>query len=122
MRGAVRPGAMRPPPCRPGGRAEMQVSRGRLIYYPRARALRRDLSDLRVTAEGRHGALTVRQLENGTILVERDGAREAPALPALRTIARELGVDVLNGSGNPKNTRTLGADILTVLASTDLTR
>lgn len=98
-------------------RLAMQTSRGKLVYHPSGRALRRDLSDLRVTAEARHGPLTVRQLENGTIQVERDGVPESPTIPVLRTIAKELGIDALNGNGNRKNTRTLGADILTVLTA-----
>jgi hypothetical protein len=37
------------------------------------------------------------------------------AKPALRSIAAKVGVDLLNGNGNAKNTRQLGADIIRVL-------
>lgn len=76
---------------------------------------RRDIEDLRVTASARHGAHVVQQYENGTILVETSGIREATAKPVLRTIAGEIGVDLVNGSGNLKNTRQLGADIIRIL-------
>lgn len=95
---------------------QMREAPGRLVYSPGGKTRGRDLSDLRVTAEGVHGDITVKQLENGTILVERNGVPESPAKPALRTIAKEIGVDVLNANGNPKNTRALGADILTALS------
>lgn len=98
-------------------RAEMRLSRNKLIYAPRVSPRRRDLTELRVTNEGMYRDIHVKQLENGKILVERNGKPEVPAKPALREIASEIGVDFLNSNGNPKNTRSLGSDILTVLES-----
>ena len=97
--------------------SELRESGGRLIYSPGARRQGRDLSELKVTSLARHKNIEIRQLENGTILVERDGVPDNPAKPTLRSIANDIGVNVLNANGNPKNTRTLGADILTVLTA-----
>ncbi|MEZ9537336.1 hypothetical protein AB4160_03980 [Shewanella sp. 10N.286.51.B8] len=49
------------------------------------------------------------ELENGTIEVWLNGVLVSPSKPHLRAIAKELGVPVLNGNGNPHNTRQLGS-------------
>ena len=97
--------------------SELRESGGSFIYSPGARRQGRDLSELKVTSAAMYKNIEIRQLENGTILVERDGVPDNPAKPTLRSIANDIGVDVLNSNGNPKNTRTLGADILTVLTA-----
>lgn len=72
-------------------------------------------TDLKEVASGVWHHLRVAQLENGTIIVW-DGDTPLPqSKPSLREIARDIGVDVLNGMGNAKNTRTLGADIIKAL-------
>ena len=98
-------------------RTTMKVSQGKLIYTPWTQSRGPNLSALRVIEQGAFHNILVKQLENGTSLVERNGQPENPAKPALREIAVEVGVDLLNSNGNPKNTRSLGADILTVLSS-----
>ena len=98
-------------------RTTMKASQGKLIYTPWTQSRGPNLSELRVIEQGAFHNILVKQLENGTILVERNGQPENPAKPALREIAVEVGVDLLNSNGNPKNTRSLGADILTVLSS-----
>lgn len=98
-------------------RNEMRVSQRKLVYTPGTLSRGRSLSELRVTEQGSLRDIMVMQLENGTILVERNGQPESPAKPVLREVAVDIGVDILNSNGNPKNTRTLGADILTVLNS-----
>lgn len=55
------------------------------------------------------------QYENRTILVEKDGKPQKVARPILVKVAKKIGVDHLNGSRNPKNTRTLGGDIIRAL-------
>ena len=67
------------------------------------------------TVFARQGSLRIVKLENGTILVKDGGATLPQALPVLRDIAREIGVDVLNSAGNQKNTRTLGSDVIKAL-------
>ncbi len=51
-------------------------------------------------------------LENGTIKVTSGEAIIQPSKPVLRDLAAKFGVDLLNGAGNPKNTRQLGADVV----------
>lgn len=55
---------------------------------------------------------TVRELENGTIEVEKSGQLVVPAKPALRELALELNIPIVNGSGNALNTRALGSLII----------
>lgn len=75
-----------------------------------------NLADLQVVASATWETLRIVRLENGTILVKDGEATLPQALPVLRQIAREINVDALNPMGNPKNTRTLGADIIKALA------
>ena len=49
------------------------------------------------------------ELENGTIEVFLNDELVTPSKPYLRDIAKELGVSILNGNGNPFNTRQLGS-------------
>lgn len=75
----------------------------------------RPVEDMTVVAQADYASVKILQYENGTMAVERSGVREPQAKPTLREVAAEIGVSLLNGSGNPKNTRQLGSDILTVL-------
>ncbi len=83
---------------------------GRQVLAPEA------LRKLKETGSARHGPHRIVQYENGSILVETDGVVAPITLPLLRSIAREVGVDVLNASGNKKNTRSMGADIIKALS------
>ncbi|MDP5309043.1 DUF6998 domain-containing protein [Paracoccus spongiarum] len=74
-----------------------------------------DLSRLKRVSVALWRDIRVAQLENGSILVEREDLPVAPAKPVLREIARDIGVDILSGSGRPKNTRALGSDIIKAL-------
>ena len=60
---------------------------------------------------------TVVQLENGTIQVEVGGEVQNVAKPFLRDICTDLGIGLLNGSGNKHNTRQLGALIIAALSA-----
>lgn len=84
-----------------------------------ARRPARSSREMSITASAPYGAQVVHQYENGAILVEAKGEQVDPAKPALRSIAGEIGVDVLNGNGNPKNTRQLGADVIRALTDTE---
>ncbi len=55
---------------------------------------------------------TVRELETGTIEVERDGTIVLPAKPALREIASLLNINLIHSSGTPLTTRQLGTQII----------
>lgn len=74
-----------------------------------------DLTSLQEIASSTWKGLRIVKLENGTILVKDGGATLPQALPVLRDIAKDIGVDVLNSAGNQKNTRTLGSDIIKAL-------
>lgn len=52
------------------------------------------------------------ELENGTIEVFLNDELVTPSKPYLRDLAKELGVSILNGNGNPFNTRHLGSLLL----------
>lgn len=75
----------------------------------------RSVGDLKEVARVAWRGYEIAQLENGTILVREDGTLLPMAKPALRIIAREIGVDPMGATGNPKNTRRLGADIIAAL-------
>jgi|GEM_PF-304038 len=78
-----------------------------------------DLSKLRITAAVQYGDVEIRQYENGSIAVTEDGSDVSVVKPVLRRIAREVGISLLNGSGNPKNTRSLGSDVISTLGGQD---
>ena len=72
----------------------------------------RPLENLKIKSTIAYDDLEIRQYENDTVQVLRDGVALAPAKPHLRDIARKLGIDLLFESGAEKNTRHLGANIL----------
>lgn len=67
----------------------------------------------RATREVRFRQFTIRELESGSIEVERDGRRVSPTKPVLRELASKLDVGLHNRRGNPRNTRQLGSQIIT---------
>lgn len=54
----------------------------------------------------------IRELETGSIEVTRDGEAIVPVKPVLRNLASDLNVGLLNGNGNPMNTRQLGSQVI----------
>lgn len=60
---------------------------------------------------------TIKELENGTIEVERDNQVLTPAKPILRELATQLNISILNGAGNPMNTRQLGSLIIKTIVN-----
>jgi len=66
-------------------------------------------------ADVQEGDVTVRKLPSGTIEVIRAGIRVMPAFPALKDIAIEHGISLVNKSNKPLNNRSLGAKIIEVL-------
>lgn len=65
-----------------------------------------------VAIEVSFGSYIVRELESGTIEVERDGVAVQPVKPALRALAMQINLGLLNGRGNELNTRQLGTQII----------
>lgn len=58
---------------------------------------------------------SIAELENGTIEVSQAGTTLSPAKPHLRTVAKAIGVQIINGNGNPYNTRQLGTLLIRAL-------
>jgi hypothetical protein len=56
--------------------------------------------------------MVIRELESGTIEVEKAGVLVSPVKPELQRIAKEIGLDILNKNGNPHNTRQLGSLVI----------
>jgi hypothetical protein len=56
------------------------------------------------------------ELENGTIEVFLNDGLVTPSKPYLRDIAKELGISIFNGNGNPFNTRQLGSMLIKELS------
>lgn len=69
-------------------------------------------SELRASCEVSFGEFVVRELESGTIEVERDGTLVTPVKPALRELAVRLNIPLVNTNGNPLNTRQLGSQLI----------
>lgn len=72
-------------------------------------------ADIKVVKEVTYQGTTIRELENGSIEVERGGEILLPVKPELRELAIRLNIDRLNSSGNPLNTRQLGGQIIAKL-------
>jgi hypothetical protein len=89
---------------------------GKLMLTLRAPAL--PASEVRPQAETRaanSGGYRVVELESGTIQVWSYGKLIEPTKPALRELARGVGVSLPGASGNECNTRALGSRILDAL-------
>lgn len=54
----------------------------------------------------------IRELETGTIEIEKNGKLIIPVKPMLRELAIQLHLNLLNGNGNAFNTRQLGSLII----------
>lgn len=69
-------------------------------------------AEIKAVKEVTYQGATIRELENGSIEVERGGEIMLPVKPELRELAIRLKIDRLNISGNPLNTRQLGSQII----------
>ena len=96
--------------------AQCRNSGGKLIYsVSKNSSVPRSLDHLKVAGRARFGDFEVLEYENGTIVVLENGKVLPIAKTALREIAREVGVDLVNSNGNVKNTRTLGSGVISAL-------
>lgn len=73
--------------------------------------------DLKIIKSASIGAHEVRELENGTIEVYANGGLVSPSKPALKELATQLNVPLLNSNGNPYNTRQLGSLVIKSIES-----
>ncbi|BBJ22802.1 DUF6998 domain-containing protein [Candidatus Nitrotoga sp. AM1P] len=78
---------------------------------------RRVRSDIALVNEIVIDHYTIRELETGTIEVERDGVSISPVKPVLRELAARLNVSLINGKGNELNTRQLGTQVIRAVAA-----
>ncbi|CAA0097079.1 DUF6998 domain-containing protein [Zhongshania aliphaticivorans] len=72
-------------------------------------------SELKAVRVAVYGVREIRELESGTIEVYLNGELQPSSKPELRKIAAELNINILNGSGNPYNTRQLGSVIISAI-------
>ncbi|WP_218586097.1 hypothetical protein [Pseudomonas sp. MWU12-2323] len=55
---------------------------------------------------------TIRELENGSVVVEQNGSQVVPAKPILRDLASHLNISLVNLNGNSFNSRSLGIRVI----------
>ena len=98
----------------------MPEARGGKQHLPLRRLARKERPRhaLKILREVEFEGYSVRELENGSIEVEQAGVLLVPAKPALRELARRFNLSLLNGNGNPLNTRQLGSFIIKNLSET----
>lgn len=77
-----------------------------------SKLIKRKVRDVEEVSSVEFEGYTIRELENGTIEVFLNERPVLPAKPALRELAMRLNVSILNGSGNPLNTRSLGSLVI----------
>ncbi len=90
----------------PEGGGKRTLPLGRLVKKPAARA------DIKSVKEVSFHGYTIRELETGSIEVERGGKILLPAKPVLRELAVQLSIGLLNSNGNALTTRQLGSQII----------
>lgn len=90
----------------PEGEGKRVISLSRLGKKSKPR------SEIKATNEVTYKSYTVRELESGSIEVEKEGVLVNPAKPTLRELALQLNVSLLNTNGNPLNTRQLGSQVI----------
>lgn len=93
----------------PEGEGKRVISHSRLVKKSKPR------SEIKTTDEVTYNGYRIRELESGTIEVEKDGVVVTPAKPALRELAVQLNIPLLNTNCNPLNTRQLGSQIIKIV-------
>jgi len=89
-----------------GAADNLNLSLSRLLKRDKAR------SEIKATKEVQFQNYTIRELETGTIELEQNDQIVHPVKPALRDIAIQLNVPLLNSNGNAFNTRQLGSQVI----------
>jgi hypothetical protein len=74
-------------------------------------------SQVKSVKEVSYQGYVIRELETGTIEVQKDGVLVTPAKPVLRELAVPLSIGILNGQGNVLTTRQLGSQIIKSVAA-----
>jgi hypothetical protein len=74
-------------------------------------------SDVKSVKEVSYQGYVIKELETGTIEVQKDGVLVTPAKPILRELAAALNIGILNGNGNVLTTRQLGSQLIKSVAA-----
>lgn len=92
----------------------MREQAGKLVYpIKRGSREERPVESLEITAKATYSDLEVVKYESGAIRILQGGAvQEGAVKETLRSIATDVGVDLLNSKGGLKNTQQLGADVI----------
>lgn len=85
------------------------------IYSPRQQKAVVPIGDQKAVREVSYGPYRVIEYESGTIQVEKEGVPARITKPALRELATSLGVSLLNNTGNKRNTRQLGSEVISAI-------
>jgi len=91
---------------RPGQNGKLQVSLSKLVRNPVPPG------PLKTVRVAQIGEFVIREIESGTIELEKGGVRINPVKPTLRELAQLLHISPLNANGNALNTRQLGTQII----------
>lgn len=92
------------------GKGKRTLSLSRLTKKARPRRAIKTMNEVS------YNEFNIRELESGTIEIQRRGAAVTPVKPALRGLAVQLNVPLLNSNGNPQNTRQLGSQVIRSIA------
>lgn len=95
----------------PNINGKVSIALSKLISAPK------DSADIPVIKTADFETYTIQELENGTIEVVANGELVSPAKPALRKLAAKFNIGLLNGNGNPYNTRQLGSLLIKAILS-----
>lgn len=97
---------------------ELMREQGGKLVYPINRGTRetRPVESLEIMDSAPYSDLEIVRYESGAIRIIRDGEEQPVVVKGLlRSIAADVGVDLLNSKGGSKNTQQLGADIIRAL-------
>lgn len=70
---------------------------------------------IKVSKEARYHDYLIKELESGSIEVREGERKHQVVKPVLRKISDALSIPIVNGSGNPYNTRQLEAIVIRAL-------
>jgi hypothetical protein len=103
---------VRPMLSKPDSQGKVAFSLSKLLSERRA------VDDIPVIREAVWKSYILKELESGTILIEKDGKSISPVLPKLREIAQDLKVNLVNSNGNAMNTRQSGSILIRMIRET----
>lgn len=94
------------PLMRQGQDGKLEISLSKLVRKPVSPV------GLKAVRLAQFGEFLIREMENGSIELERAGVLVNPVRPGLRELAQLLHISLLNANGNTLNTRQLGTQII----------